>query len=72
MVNGSLKYTPASAAPFSSFSPAMAFQSFSALQGFTKVPQYIEDFLPLNPPPEHHSPFEPCFVTLPEFDFDIL
>lgn len=39
---------------------------------FTKVPQYIEDFLPLTPPPEHRSPSEPRFVTLPEFYFDIL
>lgn len=39
---------------------------------FANVPQYTEDISLLAPPPERHSPSEPCFVVLPEFYFDIL
>ncbi len=70
---------PASAVPFCSFSSAMAFQSFSALWGFTKVPQYIEGFFhhsvlhwsithPLSPALSHSQSF---ILTSSRFDSTI-
>lgn len=70
---GGLTYISASAFRHSALFPlpwlSSPFQHCEALQKYLYI---LRIFLPLSPPPEHHSPSEPCFVTHPELYFDIL